>query len=118
MRFNILLTALLSCLAFHASADCYGTDTFKTCYDDSGNTYTVQNMGNSTFVQGTNAQGESWTQDTYRTDSMSQTYGTDADGNLWNSTSQSLYGGGSMTYGTDSNGDAFSTFCDSFGNCY
>ncbi|MEK0268305.1 hypothetical protein WM008_01285 [Vibrio vulnificus] len=118
MKFNTLLTALLSGLAFYASADCYGTDTFKTCYDVSGNTYTVQNIGSSTFVQGTNLDGDSWTQDTYRTGSMSQTYGTDANGNLWNSTSQSLQGGGSVTYGTDSSGDSFSTFCDSFGNCY
>lgn len=80
MRLNPFLIALIfSFFTFQSAANCFGTERFKTCYDDSGNTYNVQNFGNSTFVQGTNAQGESWMQDTYRTGSMSQTYGTAPD---------------------------------------
>ena len=39
---RVAFIAALVLLSGSVSADCIGTDNFKTCYDDSGNTYTVR----------------------------------------------------------------------------
>lgn len=103
--------------AFSAQAACYGTGAFRTCTDDSGNSYTVNKLGNSTYVQGTNAEtGSTWSQQTHRSGNTSSTYGSDAAGNSWNSNTYRS-GSSTNTYGTDSNGNSFSRTCNQFG-CY
>lgn len=115
---KFLVTAILMSASLSASANCFGSGNFYTCTDDSGNSYTVNKMGSSTYVQGNNAAtGSSWSQETHRNGGTSQTYGRDADGNSWNSTTYKTPGGGSTTYGTDSNGNPFSRTCNRFG-CY
>ena len=64
---RVAFIAALVLLSGSVSADCIGTDNFKTCYDDSGNTYTVQKFGNSTYVNGQNpSTGSSWNQQSQR----------------------------------------------------
>lgn len=115
MKAILLASILLS--AISAQAACYGTGSYRTCTDDSGNSYTVNKLGNSTYVQGTNPNtGSTWTQETHRSGTSSNTYGRDSEGNTWNS---NTYRSGSTTntYGTDSNGNSFSRTCNQFG-CY
>lgn len=86
-----------------ASAACVGTESFKTCTDASGNSYTVSRAGNTTMMNGFNSQtGSSWSQNSLRTGNSTFTYGQDADGNSWNATSNAF-----GTYGTDSDGNSF-----------
>jgi len=63
----VLLSVLIST---NVQAACYGSSTFENCYDGSGNTYTVNRFGDTTQMNGFNAQtGSQWSQ-------TSQTYGT------------------------------------------
>ena len=109
-----LLIAISAFAAVTANANCYGTGAFRTCTDVSGNSYNVQRYGNTTNMQGYNAQtGSTWTQN-------SQTYGNtthiqgNSNGNSWNQTIQTLPG---MTIqsGTDSRGNFFNRTCTAFG---
>ena len=109
-----LLIAISVFAAVTANATCYGTGAFSTCNDSSGNSYNVQRYGNTTNMQGSNAQtGSTWTQN-------SQTYGNttyiqgNSNGNSWNQTIQTLPG---MTIqsGTDSRGNSFNRTCTAFG---
>lgn len=113
MKKLVFLVAMIS--AFAANAACYGTGTYQTCTDNSGNSYSVNRIGDSTYMQGRNADtGSTWSQQTQRIGGSSFTTGRDADGNAWNSTTiQSP--GGSTTYGTDSNGRSFTRTCNQFG---
>jgi hypothetical protein len=109
----ISLTFLLA--TFVANASCIGSDAFKTCTDSSGNSYNVQRYGNTTNVQGTNAEnGSSWKQTSSTYGNTTQTTGTAANGQSWNSTTISSPG---MTqqFGTDSQGNSFSKTCTQFG---
>lgn len=93
-----------------AHAGCVGTDTFKTCTDESGNTYSVSKFGNTTSVQGYNSRtGSSWSQESNKFGNTTITNGRDADGNSWNMQQQKL-GSGSFTTGTDSDGNPFSYY--------
>ncbi|RDL50151.1 hypothetical protein BLJAPNOD_01269 [Ensifer sp. M14] len=57
-----LIAALtLSLIAAPAFALCMGSDTLQSCTDTSGNSYTTTRMGNTTFMQGSNAEtGSTW----------------------------------------------------------
>ena len=114
----LVMLALIALTSTPALADCIGTGNFKTCYDDSGNTYSVSKYGNTTNVNGYNSStGSSWSQQSNKVGNTTFTTGTSADGNNWDSTTQKI-GSGSITYGTDSNGDSFNSYCDAYGNCY
>ncbi|HEH9411143.1 hypothetical protein ACEUDE_05645 [Aeromonas veronii] len=114
---RVAFIAALVLLSGSVSADCIGTDNFKTCYDDSGNTYTVQKFGNSTYVNGQNpSTGSSWNQQSQRIGNSTYTTGQDADGNSWSSTSTRV-GNSTITNGIDSDGNAFSQTCNKYG-CY
>ncbi len=111
---NGLLLAITVFATVTANATCYGTGAFRTCNDASGNSYNIQSYGNTTNMQGSNAQtGSTWTQN-------SQTYGNttyiqgNSNGNSWNQTIQTLPG---MTIqsGTDSRGNSFNRTCTAFG---
>ena len=112
-----MLAATLLLSSGVAEAGCFGTAALSTCYDGSGNSYTVNRLGNSTYVNGYNAQtGSSWSQN-------SQTYGNTTytngvtNGNSWNST-QTNYGNGFKSiYGTNSAGQSFSYSCSAYGGC-
>lgn len=93
-----------------AQSTCFGSDSFKTCTDASGNSYTISKFGNSTLLQGNNARtGSSWSQQSYTYGNTTQTYGQSADGDSWNMT-QFASPSGTQYFGTDSDGNSFSGF--------
>jgi len=94
-----------------ASAQCFGTGAFRTCSDNSGNTYNITRSGNSTFVQGSNPRtGSNWSSQSITTGNLTNTYGRAANGNTWNQTTI-RNPTGIQTFGTDSNGRAFNKSC-------
>ena len=106
---------LLAGLVGGVHASCIGTSSYYSCSDASGNTYNVNKFGNTTIVNGYNANtGSSWNQNTYRSGNTSSTYGTAADGSSWNSQTYRTPSG-STTFGTDSRGNSFSRNCNQFG---
>lgn len=109
---SIFLAALaLVTLAVPASAACYGSGSFSSCSDSSGNSYTINRMGNSTYMNGFNSNtGSTWSQNSRRMGNSTYTNGFDSQGRSWNSTT-SQFG----TYGTDTRGKSF--FCGPLG-CY
>lgn len=83
---TILVALVAGLFASSASAACYGSKSFQTCSDDSGNNYTVQRFGNSTYMQGYNANtGSSWSQNSQTYGKSTFHNGVDANGNSWNS---------------------------------
>lgn len=101
----------------NASNGCYGTSSYRTCTDKSGNTYTTQRIGDSSFTDGSNpVTGSNWSQSTQHIGDSSFTTGYDADGNSWNSTTQTI-GDTTFQNGTDSEGNSFSRTCTEYG-CY
>ncbi len=110
--------ALFALAASSAWASCVGTDAFRTCYDNSGNSYQVNRMGNTTMMQGYNAQtGSNWSQTSQQVGNSTFTNGTAANGQSWNSTTMNMGNGNTMTYGTDSRGNSFQRNCNQYG-CY
>ena len=83
----LITLAIIALSAASASATCIGTGALSTCYDDSGNTYTIQRLGNSTYMQGHNARtGSNWSQDSHTFGNTTFHNGRDARGNSWNTT--------------------------------
>ena len=116
---RIISTCIVAALMFPAAsfAACVGTGAFQTCNDASGNSYSVQRFGNTTSVQGYNAEtGSSWSQNSYRSGNTTNTYGTAADGSSWNSTTIRSPGM-VQQFGSDSDGNSFSRTCTAAG-CY
>lgn len=103
---KLLITTALIIASSVAQANCVGTEAFKTCNDNSGNSYSVSKFGNTTNVQGYNANtGSSWSQQTYKQgNGYANTYGSDSKGNTWNQ-QHTPYG----SFGTDSDGNSFSS---------
>lgn len=117
MRLTTTAMAALVLFSGAASADCIGSDNLKTCYDNNGNTYTVQKYGNSTSVSGYNSKtGSTWNQDSQKIGNSTFTNGKAADGQSWNSTATKV-GDSTIINGTDSKGKSFSTVCGKYG-CY
>lgn len=112
---KIITCAVLLIASLSAQATCVGSGAISYCTDSSGNSYTVNRIGESTYMQGRNADtGSTWSQQTQRIGGSSFTTGRDADGNTWNSTTIKTPGG-SSTSGTDSNGRSFTRTCNQFG---
>ncbi len=110
----IILAALLAC-SITAQATCVGSGAFQTCSDNSGNNYSVQRYGNTTTVQGHNAQtGNSWNQSSQTIGNTTIHNGTAANGNSWSGTSQSL-GGTTFHNGTNSQGQTYQKTCTAYG---
>ncbi len=104
----IAILPILFSSVVHAS--CYGSDSFRNCYDSSGNSYSIRKIGNRTYVDGSNPNGSQWSQ-TYNTiGNTTYVDGTASNGNSWNETIRRI---GNHTYydGTDSNGNSFSKTC-------
>jgi hypothetical protein len=117
MRNLFLLSAIIICaLCQPANAGCFGSGSFKTCNDDSGNNYTIQKFGNTTHMQGNNYQtGSTWSQNTNTFGNIT-THTGNSNGNAWRATEQRI---GNTTFynGQDSNGNAFHKTCGITG-CY
>lgn len=97
-------------------AGCYGSDSYQTCDDDSGNHYSVQRYGDTTTVHGNNYNtGSSWDQTSTRSGNQTYTNGHDADGNPWHSTTTDYGNGNYSVQGTDSQGNYFSRNCNQSG---
>ena len=85
MKTFVMLAGLLLASGL-AQATCYGTGAFRTCNDSSGNSYNIQQYGNSTNMQGSNAQtGSTWTQNSQTYGNTTNIQGT-TNGNTWNQT--------------------------------
>lgn len=99
------LALYVALLAPIASADCVGTGIYRTCTDNSGNTYDVQRIGNTTFMNGSNPQTNStWNQTSQTIGNTTFHDGTDANGRTWQGTTQTI--GGSVYHeATDSDGN-------------
>lgn len=76
-----------------ASAMCVGSDTFESCTDDSGNSYTVNRLGGMTQIQGYNSNN----------------------GHTWSETEQNLGGGYHSYSGVNAQGQYYSGTCSQYG---
>lgn len=113
-----LIALVIFGASFGVSAQCIGTDAMSTCYDNSGNSYTVNRMGNTTIVNGRNSQtGSNWSQTTQSYGNQTYTNGRAANGQSWNQTQTNLGNGNRMITGRDSQGRNYSTTCTKQG-CY
>lgn len=117
MMIRPALTMVITLAAMSpAAAGCIGSGGLATCYDDSGNSYSVQRLGGQTFVEGYNSStGSHWSQNSMDLGGMTITNGTAADGGSWNQTTMDLGGGMTSYPGTDSRGDSFSGICGPYG---
>jgi len=111
-----LAIVALSLAAQSAVAGCFGSGSFKTCTDDSGNTYNIQRFGNTTHLDGYSANGSHWSQDSSTIGGTTYHNGYSADGNSWNGTTTTI-GGSTFHSGTDSNGNSYQSTCNQYG-CY
>lgn len=83
----VATAAIILLAASQAYAGCFGSKSFSTCQDDSGNNYTISRFGNSTHMDGYNSRtGSNWSQDSYSFGKTTNHYGRDADGNSWSTT--------------------------------
>jgi hypothetical protein len=117
MRTLILAMALSGLAVGQSQGACFGSSSFSTCNDASGNSYTVQRFGNQTMMNGYNAQtGSNWSQNSMNLGNMTITNGT-TNGRPWNETQQNLGGGMRSIYGTNSYGAPFNYTCTPYGGC-
>ena len=112
-----MLVGFLVMLCGVAKASCFGSDSFQTCTDNSGNNYSVQRFGNQTYMNGSNSStGSTWSQNSTTIGNTTFHNGTSADGGSWNGTSTRI-GSTSFYNGTDSDGNSYIRTCNQFG-CY
>jgi|TARA_R100001143_G_scaffold25537_1_gene25789 hypothetical protein len=111
-----LAIVALSLAAQSAVAGCFGTGSFKSCTDDSGNTYNVQKFGNTTHLDGYSTDGSHWSQNSNTVGNTTYHDGYSADGDSWNGTTTRI---GDTLYnsGTDSDGNYYQSTCNDYG-CY
>lgn len=102
-----------------ANAACFGSDTMYSCNDpQSGNSYQVNKLGNSTYMTGNNSStGSTWRQDSSTFGNTTYQNGTSSDGSTWRQTIQNNGAFGTTYSGTDSQGKYYSKTCTQFG-CY
>ncbi len=116
MRHAPLLALLFLALPGLGHAGCYGTGSFRSCTDASGNHYTINQLGNTTLMQGySSSTGNSWNQTTNRIGNSSFSHGHAADGSSWSSSSHNLGGGYRSIQGQDSRGHRFNALCGPMG---
>lgn len=105
---HVLIAISLAACAFGAHAGCTGSGSFRYCTDNNGNSYNVQQYGNTTYTQGTNARtGNTWNQTSSTYGNTTYHNGTAANGNTWSGTS-STYGNTTYHNGIDSRGRPYS----------
>lgn len=108
------LAAVLLSASFGAQAMCVGTDSFQSCTDNSGNSYTINRFGNTTMMQGSNPNGSQWNQTSQTYGNTTYHNGTAANGNQWNGTTTNI-GNMQMHQGTDSRGRNYQRTCGPLG---
>lgn len=108
------LLALVAFISFGSYAKCIGTETHQTCSDGHGNSYTVRRIGNDTYITGQTSNGDTWSQQSSRSNNTVITTGHNKNGESWSSTTTYLSDGSSVTTGKDANGNAFSDFSYSY----
>ncbi len=113
--FKSALALALLALSTNLFANCVGSGSFQSCMDSSGNSYTVQRLGNTTLLNGTAANGNTWSQTSQSMGNTTFHNGTAANGNSWNGTTQSI-GNRQFYNGTDSRGRSYSGSCTTIGN--
>ncbi|WP_287868582.1 hypothetical protein [Aeromonas sp.] len=107
MRKAILALVLVTASAW-ANAECVGSGSIKTCYDNNGNTYDVTDIGGTTFVNGRNSRtGSQWSQNSTTIGGTTFHSGRAANGESWSGTTQRI-GGQLFHSGIDSSGDVYS----------
>jgi hypothetical protein len=116
---SVLFVGLLSTLLLVSApgrAACFGSDAFQTCNDQYGNQYTVNRLGNTTTVYGSNpSTGSQWNETVNHFGNMTQYNGL-TNGSPWNMTRQDF--GGTTTYnGMNSAGQPFYYTCTPYGGC-
>lgn len=110
-----LAVLILAATGFAAQAQCVGSGSLQTCFDSSGNSYTINRMGNYTHMDGNNSRtGSNWSQDSYSSGNITNHWGRAANGNSWNGTTINS-GGTQFHFGTDSNGRSFNKICTQAG---
>ena len=104
---SLLTAGLLSVtIPTIASAGCVGTYSFSSCYDNSGNSYSVSRSGGSTFMTGYNYNtGSNWSQSSTSIGNTTFTRGISSRGNSWSMTQT-----GNSIFGIDSYGNSFSSY--------
>lgn len=120
MKKLILTTAmLLSSVSIYAAENCFGSESMRTCTDyNTGNTYTVNKIGNNTQITGRNSRsGSNWSQNTQTIGNQSYTTGRDKDGNSWRHNTNQI--GNTQYYnGNDSQGNHYNGNCNPYTGCY
>ena len=113
-----LVLAVSLSLTGQSFAQCIGSDYLSSCNDNRGNSYTVQRIGNSTYMNGSNARtGSNWSQQSQQIGNSTYTTGRASDGNTWNSTTTNYGNGHYSISGSDASGNSFNKYCTSMG-CY
>lgn len=112
----LIAAAAVGITASSAVAGCYGTDNAYSCYDSqSGNSFSVNSFGGSTFMRGSNADtGSTWSQNSTSYGGLTTHTGRSSDGGYWRS-QESTYGGVTTRSGFDSDGNYFSQTCTQWG---
>ncbi|WP_157784533.1 hypothetical protein [Sinorhizobium fredii] len=83
----VIASLALSLIAAPAYAACVGSGNFQSCFDNSGNSYSVTRMGNHTMMQGHNSEtGSNWSQNSTTVGNTTFHNGIDKDGDSWSST--------------------------------
>lgn len=111
-KFALILASIA--LSSTAYARCTGYGSSQHCTDDSGNSYNVRRIGNTTYMDGTAADGSTWSQTTRKIGSTTYHDGVAADGNSWSGTTRSI-GGTTYHDGYDSRGNSYNKSCTRYG---
>lgn len=105
---KFVLALALAAAPMLASANCVGSGAYAYCTDSNGNSYNVQRIGNTTFLNGSNAAtGSTWNQTSQTIGNTTFHNGTAANGNTWSGTSQRI-GNTTFNSGYDSRGNYYS----------
>lgn len=108
-KLSVLILALGVSSA--AQAACYGSPGYRTCTDNSGNSYSVQRFGGSTYMRGSNpSTGSNWSQQSHTFGNTTTVHGSDSSGRSWNNTIQTSPGM-VRQYGRDASGRSFNRTC-------
>lgn len=95
--------------------NCVGSANLYTCTDSSGNSYSVNKIGNSTYMNGSNARtGKQWSQNSSTFGNQTYMNGRNSEGKTWNQNITN-FGSGTSYSGTDSDGNSFNKFCGPLG---